>query len=315
MTKELQTLSEQQWQGMVERMARLFGWTVYVNDSGGASDPGEVVVECELDVAPTTKLRPRFSKSGKVYSAARQRAAEHQIGWMLRNECSEPNTVDDLAVFAEFRTATRQRRDLDNMLKLLLDAANGVVWRDDQQVVKIDASVSRGHANPGISLRVEVVESRRRDCVECDTRLTDKQIRLGYEFCSHACYSVSQRHRKRLDNGSYEKQEGNTCDDCGVPLKDKRSVRCRNCWKYRRAGSPDAGLDIELRSEPGFPDLVLVRDGMLIFAELKTDTGKLTQHQRKWMAALDRADVPVYVWRPHQYEEVRDTLERREGVR
>lgn len=64
------------------------------------------------------------------------------------------------------------------------------------------------------------------------------------------------------------------------------------------------------RSEPGFPDLVLLRAPRLIFAELKTARGRLTRAQCDWLEDLgqvadagrssraDRGGVEVYLWRP-----------------
>lgn len=65
------------------------------------------------------------------------------------------------------------------------------------------------------------------------------------------------------------------------------------------------------RSPRGFPDLVLVRDGRLIFAELKTEakTSKATQEQDEWLAALrDVAGVEVYLWRPSDWSDVVEVL-------
>jgi hypothetical protein len=53
------------------------------------------------------------------------------------------------------------------------------------------------------------------------------------------------------------------------------------------------------RSSPGFPDWVLVRNSRLVFAELKTEDGRVTKPQQAWLAAL--GEVPcaeTYVWRP-----------------
>lgn len=52
------------------------------------------------------------------------------------------------------------------------------------------------------------------------------------------------------------------------------------------------------RSVAGWPDLVLVRDGALMFRELKTERGRLTADQRDWLSALQVAGQDVGVWRP-----------------
>jgi VRR-NUC domain len=63
------------------------------------------------------------------------------------------------------------------------------------------------------------------------------------------------------------------------------------------------------RSQPGFPDLVLVRD-RVIFAELKTVGGRLDQWQKRWGNQLVEAGAEWYCWRPHHYAEVERTLTR-----
>ena len=48
----------------------------------------------------------------------------------------------------------------------------------------------------------------------------------------------------------------------------------------------------------GFPDLVLVRAERVVFAELKSDRGKLTDEQDDWLTALSRSVAEVYLWTP-----------------
>jgi hypothetical protein len=55
------------------------------------------------------------------------------------------------------------------------------------------------------------------------------------------------------------------------------------------------------RSDAGFPDLVLVRDERVIYAELKTERGRVTPEQRRWLDTLAGAGVEVYLWRPAHY--------------
>ena len=52
------------------------------------------------------------------------------------------------------------------------------------------------------------------------------------------------------------------------------------------------------KSEPGFPDVVLVRDKRLIFAELKRQKELCTNDQIRWLTKLAICDTEVYVWRP-----------------
>ncbi len=48
----------------------------------------------------------------------------------------------------------------------------------------------------------------------------------------------------------------------------------------------------------GFPDMVLVRDGRILFRELKAEKGKLTPEQAEWIDALLLAGQDAGVWRP-----------------
>ena len=57
------------------------------------------------------------------------------------------------------------------------------------------------------------------------------------------------------------------------------------------------------RSEPGFPDLVLVRNKVL-FRELKTDKGQLTDAQKTWGQLLTAAGTDYAVWRPKALQEI-----------
>jgi len=53
-------------------------------------------------------------------------------------------------------------------------------------------------------------------------------------------------------------------------------------------------------SEPGFPDVVLAsaKHRRLIFAELKTATGKPTAAQLLWLDTLTATGTEAYLWRP-----------------
>jgi len=69
------------------------------------------------------------------------------------------------------------------------------------------------------------------------------------------------------------------------------------------------------RSEPGFPDLTMVRGNpnghgtQLVFAELKSMSGQLSQEQQVWLERLSRVPgVRCFVWRPGDLDEVNEAL-------
>ena len=70
-----------------------------------------------------------------------------------------------------------------------------------------------------------------------------------------------------------------------------------------------------IHSPAGFPDLVLVRPPRLIFAELKTNKGKVSLAQKEWIDALmdlprsDFASPMTYVWRPRDWDEIERVLD------
>ena len=62
------------------------------------------------------------------------------------------------------------------------------------------------------------------------------------------------------------------------------------------------------RSNAGFPDLVLVKAGRVIFAELKSAAGKVRPEQRTWLAALATTKAEVYIWRPDDLDAITTLL-------
>lgn len=61
------------------------------------------------------------------------------------------------------------------------------------------------------------------------------------------------------------------------------------------------------RSQRGFPDIVCVGPHGLIWAELKSASGTLTDDQWSWQYALLTAGQRAYVWRPCDWPEPIET--------
>lgn len=113
---------------------------------------------CELDVAgdPIPKGRPRRGKNGHTYTPARTTAAEEALKWEMKTVVLRATSLP-CAVRLQFRCATWRRCDIDNLTKLVLDAGNGVVWVDDQQIVELHVELIRGCIEPGTHLVVDTV--------------------------------------------------------------------------------------------------------------------------------------------------------------
>jgi len=58
----------------------------------------------------------------------------------------------------------------------------------------------------------------------------------------------------------------------------------------------------------GFPDLVLIKPGRVIFSELKSEKGRLTPGQSHWLDVAKAAGVEAYVWRPSMINEIERQL-------
>jgi len=59
----------------------------------------------------------------------------------------------------------------------------------------------------------------------------------------------------------------------------------------------------------GFPDLILLRHGIQVIAEIKAEGGKITPEQRRWLGAFSK--VPgaiVCVWRPSDWQHIEEVL-------
>ena len=95
-----------------------------------------------------------------------------------------------------------------------------------------------------------------------------------------------------------------------------------NGWKvahFRKAQNGKGAWRTAVAADgAGFPDLVLARD-RVIFAELKTDKGRVRPEQRAWLDALTcagvnthrAASVETVVWRPRDWNDIQETLTRK----
>jgi hypothetical protein len=67
-----------------------------------------------------------------------------------------------------------------------------------------------------------------------------------------------------------------------------------------------------IQGHAGYPDLTLAHKYKgVIFAELKSDTGRVSTMQKAWHETLSAAGQEVYVWRPKDIQAISDRLAKR----
>lgn len=74
--------------------------------------------------------------------------------------------------------------------------------------------------------------------------------------------------------------------------------RCGSCGTIRRTPRNAAGL----------PDLILVRRPRVVWAELKSERGRLTDEQKAWLADLGASGQECHVWRPSDWPTIERVL-------
>lgn len=94
---------------------------------------------------PVSKGRPRVNKNGHAFTPERTRAAERAVVAQVMAVMDGAAPVDiPVGLAIEFFCATRRKADLDNLVKLVTDACNQIVYDDDSQIEEITARVHRG---------------------------------------------------------------------------------------------------------------------------------------------------------------------------
>lgn len=105
---------------------------------------------------PVAKGRPRFG-NGRTFTPPSTRTAEEALGWAMRQACpggplegplvlhvqfsfGMPKSWSEKRKIAAYKTAHTGRPDLDNLVKLVKDAGNGILWADDSLIWQVGAS-------------------------------------------------------------------------------------------------------------------------------------------------------------------------------
>lgn len=210
-----------------------------------------------IDGEPPSKARPRFTKRGGTYTPKRTIEGEKRLAAALSNVPVFPGNV---ALVAIFHRSTRQRIDVDNMLKAVLDAGTRAkIWEDDSQVTALIGLVEHDREQPRTVVAfgrhastLTRGEDAKVQCEACGTRFfPGGQRRETARWCSRECRTTlaelvpcptcEKPFRRKNGNHKYCSVECRglaarrkpLCATCGKPVSRAGYQHCRACWLAR----------------------------------------------------------------------------------
>lgn len=116
----------------------------------------------KFEIAPVAQERARMGRGGRFYIPSKSANFKKEVvSQFIRQWIRQPL---DMALYVEItfcfvkpKTVKRQlhtvKPDVDNCTKILLDALNGYLWKDDSQIVGLSA-FKRYDTQDGIELNV-----------------------------------------------------------------------------------------------------------------------------------------------------------------
>lgn len=105
----------------------------------------------EIPGTAIPKGRPRAGR-GRVYTPGRTRDWEEYVGWLFVSQFGRP--LLEGAITVDITIGGRPRGDVDNLAKSILDALNGIAYRDDSQVLELRVRKTPGGV-PGVLVQLQ----------------------------------------------------------------------------------------------------------------------------------------------------------------
>lgn len=232
-----------------------------------------VVASFSVPGEPVSKARARFTNKGskvRSYTPEKTRRGEETMGWAFRSAARERrvNSTHQFGVAAVFYCGTRQRRDVDNMLKLILDGLNGVAWKDDSQVTEVSGRKEWTDGGPArtevIVYRLDPVADPSQPCERCGKPVRVYQSRKA-RYCSAECRATALREKRATD-----------CQQCGKTFypREKGAKYCSRDCRY----------------ESGWTDAECASCGKFYRARKSTGRRTCSDDCRKALDARDHAE-------------------------
>jgi Holliday junction resolvase RusA-like endonuclease len=177
-------------------------------------------VEFVVPGEPKSKSRHRTGlRGGKVFHYKDQATGKAQdaVGVHYRAAAGPHSLAENqgYGVMMNFYVGQRQRRDVDNFVKLVLDGLTGHAWKDDSQVTEIHARIIHESDNPHSAVRVyetdDLPDWKVMTCQQCQREFrTYSSWSKTRKYCSRECAYAKVRAKNRR-----------TCARCGKSFQSR----------------------------------------------------------------------------------------------
>ena len=108
-------------------------------------------ITLHLETIPVS-VNKLYRRGTRVFKHSSAKERHEDMQWEMSSKYRGKPLTSRLAVYVKVTFPDRRRRDLDNSMKQIGDAGNGIIWEDDYQID--EWHVYRGIGMPGIELRV-----------------------------------------------------------------------------------------------------------------------------------------------------------------
>lgn len=103
--------------------------------------PDMICYEVTVPGKPVGKERPRFSKSGRAFTAPKTREFESLVARLGAEVIHIPFRDRGIIVTVECYFSSKVHSDVDNVIKAAMDGLNGVAYTDDRIVDEVHGFV------------------------------------------------------------------------------------------------------------------------------------------------------------------------------
>lgn len=172
--------------------------------------PREVVAQFTIEGEPVSKARARFTNyrsTVRSYTPQKTKDGEAAVARAFLEQVAPGYTPDGdstFGVYCLFFNATRQRRDVDNMIKLILDGLNKVAWADDNQVLEVVGRKSywtpKEDARTEVMIyRISTIDKPMGTCQFCGKQFPMFNSTSKRKYCSKECDQANRRAKRSTE--------------------------------------------------------------------------------------------------------------------